>query len=309
MRELLRTLVRRTKLIFTILWAMLPGCSKATSAASQSPAPVVQTTTASVPDPIRSVVRNAHPGFDTRRYPGDAALRVWGASSPYEWVGYYLVAPCQTGASWVGKRAAIREAGFGTAVVFIGEQDWAGPPSDSGAAAMSGGKQCTVANLTTAKGSIDAVRADSTAAAEGFPNGTVIYLDIERVETLSARFSAYIKSWVHDMLASGRYVPGIYVHERNAEAVRAIVVAEYAAARTRGSAVSAGQPPIWVAARPAGFGTPANTFDLVTARPATSGFQFATIWQGVFNVTETWGGVTLLIDANVATSRDPSSAG
>jgi hypothetical protein len=186
---------------------------------------------------------------------------------------------------------------------------------------LSGGKQCTVANLTTARGSIDAARADSTAAAEGFPYGTIIYLDVERVETVSPRFTAYIKSWVHDMLAAGHYAPGIYVHERNAEAVRAIVAAEYSAARATGAGRATGAttstrpiasptaPPMWVAARPAGFGTPANTFDLAIARPATSGFAWATIWQGVFNISETWGGVTLLVDVNLANARDPSSGG
>lgn len=298
----------------------LAGCSSATAGGAGMPShtdtvqtppetsipPVITvpvTPEPEAPDPIRSVVRNAHPGFDTRRYPGDAALRAWSLHSPYEWVGYYLVAPCQTGTTWVGKRNVIREIGFGTAVVFIGEQDWAGPPSDSGAAAKSGGTQCTVANLTAAKGSIDAVRADSTAAAEGFPNGTIVYLDIEYVLTLSSRYSTYIRSWTHDMLASGRYVPGVYVHERNAEGVRAIIASEFAAAG-RTSA-----PPFWVAARPAGSGTPANTFDLAVARPATSGFPFATVWQGVFNINETWGGATILIDVNLAATRDPSSVG
>lgn len=305
-------------LVVTIASTAFIGCASATSTTgtprdvtvpsfptSQAPTqpappPPAAPDTPRTPDPIRSIPRNAHPGFDTRRYPGDAALRVWALNSPYEWVAYYLVAPCQTGPSWVGKRNVIREAGFSTAVVFIGEQDWSGPPSDSGAAAQSGGKQCTVANLTTAKGAIDAARADSTAAAEGFPNGTVVYLDVERVETLSPRFTSYIRSWVHEMLASGRYVPGIYVHERNAASVRSIITAEYSVAGRRSA------PPFWVAARPAGAGTPASTFDLATARPATSGFAIATIWQGLFNVSETWGGVTLVIDVNVATSADPS---
>ena len=35
------------------------------------------------------------PGFDTRDYPGTAAMRAWRDASPYRWVGYYLTgAPC-----------------------------------------------------------------------------------------------------------------------------------------------------------------------------------------------------------------------
>src|SRR5690349_21330073 len=46
-------------------------------------------------DSILRAPRAAHAGFDTRVYPGEAALRTWKQRSPYEWVGYYLPAPCQ----------------------------------------------------------------------------------------------------------------------------------------------------------------------------------------------------------------------
>src|SRR5438067_144329 len=45
-----------------------------------------------------------HMGFDTNVYPGDRAMRAWKASERYEWVGYYLPAPCHKDASWAGKR-------------------------------------------------------------------------------------------------------------------------------------------------------------------------------------------------------------
>src|SRR5574338_273882 len=67
----------------------------------------------------------AHPGFDISIYPGDAALAAWKSpGSPYEWVGYYLLAPChRTDASWVGRRAQLEAAGWGTAVLYVEQQD------------------------------------------------------------------------------------------------------------------------------------------------------------------------------------------
>ena len=301
------------------------GASKTVPAPVTGTAPPsptnVQPTPAARPDPIRSVPRNGHPGFDTRVYPGETALRAWEAHSPYEWVGYYLVAPCQKGTTWSGKRAALKQMGWGIAVIYIGEQDWPDAARDSTANASStsassantgnnagmsnsantgntagttAAKQCTAANLTAAKGELDAARSDSTAGAEGFASGTVIYLDIERVEGVSKNFETYIRAWVRTKLTSGKYTPGIYVHEKNANALHAIVKSEYA------NAGRAGEPPIWIAS-PVGFD--------VGAAPSASSFSFARIWQGVFNKAETWGGVTLTIDANVATTADPSVGG
>src|SRR5213075_627653 len=38
-----------------------------------------------------------HLGFDTYEYPGDETMRAWKTDAPYEWVGYYLPAPCHDG--------------------------------------------------------------------------------------------------------------------------------------------------------------------------------------------------------------------
>src|SRR5687768_7320831 len=58
-----------------------------------------------------------HLGFDTHSYPGDRAMRAWRASDAnYEWVGYYLPAPCHRNASWSGKRERLAEMGWGVAV-------------------------------------------------------------------------------------------------------------------------------------------------------------------------------------------------
>src|SRR4051794_32623815 len=72
---------------------------------------------------------STHPGFDTSIYPGDATMSAWRQpSSPYEWVGYYLQAPCHRDASWMGKRSTLTAMGWGLAVLFVGQQTFDGVP-------------------------------------------------------------------------------------------------------------------------------------------------------------------------------------
>ena len=230
-------------------------------------------------------------GFDTRDYPGDATMRTWLAESPYRWVGYYLPAPCYTGTSWNGRREALQSMGWGMAVLFVGEQDWAQmQPTAADSTVAEQGAQCTRANVTPARGAVDAAAADSAMRAEGFPPGTPVYLDVERMESVSPAMEAYVRAWFDGMLERGRYVPALYAHERN-------VTILYEVARNAFAAAGRSDAPIlWVAG--------SADFD-ITMRPEHSGILSASIWQGRFDARETWGGVTLRIDANVARAGTP----
>src|SRR5579871_2649941 len=53
---------------------------------------------------VASTVRRSYLGFDTNIYPGDAAMDAWRRSRAYDWVGYYLPAPCHSDVTWSGKR-------------------------------------------------------------------------------------------------------------------------------------------------------------------------------------------------------------
>jgi hypothetical protein len=240
------------------------------------------------PVPTRGV-----PGFDTRDYPGDAVMRRWFDDSPYRWVGYYLPAPCYTGTTWSGRREALRAMGWGFAVLYVGEQDWSAmraAPGDTVSAAEPGAR-CASINLTAEQGAAHAAEAEVTAAADGFPTGTVVFLDVERVERVRPELAAYVQAWTAAMLRGGRYLPGLYAHDLNAAELLTIVSEEYdRQQRTE-------RPPLWVALQ-AGFD--------ISRAPGESGYPVAAIWQGRFNVREAWGGITLNIDANVADSVDPS---
>ena len=230
-------------------------------------------------------------GFDTRDYPGDEAMAAWLASSPYRWVGYYLGAPCYTGTSWQGRRAALHTAGWGTAAIFVGEQDWSAMQLTAGDSTVAEeGARCTTRNLTVEQGRLDAQSADSAMAAEGFAPGTPVFLDVERMEQVSSAMEAYVRAWFDAMLALGRYRPALYAHERNVTTLYETGRAAFAAAGRSDT------PILWVAR--------AGDFD-VTRRPSDSGILTASIWQGVFDDRQTWGGVTLVVDGNVASPAIP----
>jgi len=235
-------------------------------------------------------LRRGVPGFDTLEYPGDTAMAVWRRESPYRWVGYYLDAPCRPASTWTGKRATLAAQGWGLAVLYVGEQQWA----DTTSYTPTAGERllCSRANLTAAQGAADAADAIRVAQAEGFPAGTRIYLNVERVDSVGAGLADYVRAWMRALLDAGTYRPGLYAHDANATALYALLMRDFTA---RGAGTG---PAVWVAR--------SGNFDL-NAAPRESGHPYARVWQGRFNVDESWGDTRIRIDANVADSPSPSS--
>jgi hypothetical protein len=262
-------------------------------------------TTTSVPRPVIQ----SFPGFDTGIYPGDAKMRAWvRPNSPYHWVGYYLPAPCHRDASWAGKRETLAAMGWGVAVIYVGQQTWEGVPERAPApdTARAAGDPlraeataqrsivCSRTLLTSARGAAEADDAIAKAVADGFPRGTQIFLDVERMTSISPAMRDYYRAWVARMLADGRFRPAIYAHYRNAAEIYADVRAAFDAAGVRD------EPSFWVSS-PSSFA--------LTNAPSDVGFKFARVWQGVLDASETWNGVALRVDVNVADSPSPSTAG
>ena len=245
-------------------------------------------TTLEMPAP-EVAARRGVPGFDTREYPGDSVMAVWRAASPYAWVGYYLESPCRPRSTWTGRRAALAEQGWGFAVLYVGEQQW----RDTTTHAPTPGEplRCTRANLTAEKGAADAQDAQRVAQTEGFPAGARIFLNVERVDSIGTGLTGYVQAWVRTLLEGGTYIPALYAHAQNAAALYALFAAGF-------EARSAGSPALWVAR--------SGNFDIAAA-PAESGFPEAVIWQGRFDVDETWGEARVRIDVNVADRASPSA--
>jgi hypothetical protein len=274
-----------------------------------------------------AVEAEGHPGFDTGEYPGDEAMHAWrGGNSPYEWTGYYLPSPCHPDEGWTGKRETLTAMGYGLAVLYVGQQTWGRKPGAPHLIPVkisrkvrvrvgSGRKRHTVTRTVTrtvlrkapppgkddtcnadfvkeSRGLTDGADAAARAAAEGFANGTTIFLDLERMDFLHQQMRDYYSAWVAAVLADGRYRPGIYVHSYNADIVHADVKAIYTAAGRDDD------PPFWV--------TKSAGFEL-TKLPHEVGHAFASVWQGVLDVEQTFNGKRIKLDVNVSKSPSPSA--
>jgi hypothetical protein len=234
----------------------------------------------------------SHLGFDTHSYPGDRAMQAWRAT--YEWVGFYLPAPCHKDDSWSGTRPALARMNYGVAVIYVGQQTWSDHKPLSRAqqaAAKANGAQCLPEFVSGARGLAEADDAIARTAAEGFPPGTIIYLDLERMDLVPERMRQYYREWTARVLADGRYVPGVYAHTYNADLVYRDLRGVYA------SAGIDADPPFWVAGG-RGFHRDVS--------PSDVGHTFAHTWQGVLDIVERRNGFKLPIDVNVAAVPSPS---
>jgi hypothetical protein len=228
-----------------------------------------------------------HPGFDTWRYPGDDLMRAWYGTSPYQWVGYYLQSPCHRSDSWMGRRETLSRMGWGIALLYVGQQVFEGQTP----AEITQTTVCSPLLLTEERGRMDGRDAVAKAQQEGFPTGSLIYLDVERMERIPPAMVEYFEGWLRTVLADGRFTPAVYAHRINAAGLYAIAQRIFLEAG-RTDSVS-----FWVA------GGTGFSLDLP---PQAVGLPFAQIWQGVLDTNRTWAGRTVNIDENVATRRSPS---
>ena len=265
---------------------------------------------------------SSHLGFDTNVYPGDKAMDAWKRSEQYEWVGYYLAAPCHSDDSWSGKRARLVSNGWGLAVIYVGQQTWGQsyqPTTVKRLVTVSKkskssrhkrhvtrvmtrrtvvpvaktGDGCSASYVGAAQGRIDARDAIAQARREGFPGGTVVFLDVEPMDRVPQRMRDYYRAWTTAVLADGRYRPGIYAHTKNASTIYDDVSDAY------DQAGRDDDPPFWIAGS-SGFSPGRDPTDV--------GHAFASVWQGVLDVVRTHNGVRLPIDISVASVASPSFA-
>ncbi|HXB68498.1 MAG TPA: glycoside hydrolase domain-containing protein [Candidatus Acidoferrales bacterium] len=246
--------------------------------APSAPAPPATSTPAghSTPSVTPTPAAGAGPfaGFDTQGYPGDAAMKTWKESSPYSFVGYYLKSPCHADDGWMGKRATIECMGWDIVLIYVGRQSQ-GP--------------CSEVPPDRAKGLADAQDALAKTASEGFTPQTIIYLDVEPMDHIPQAQIEYINGWL-SQFSGALFLPGIYCHVKNANALKGAI-----------TDFPSEQVAFWVS----------GSGHLVagTSRPANSGIAFARIWQGTFDETKTFGGVSIQIDENVADTRANTLSG
>jgi hypothetical protein len=129
----------------------------------------------------------------------------------------------------------------------------------------------TVANAQRL-GKADALIATSSARREGFPRGTIIFLDQEQGGRMLPEQKAYIYAWVDAIIAAGFHA-GIYCSGIRSTDGQNVVTAEDNR-QTAGSreitywAINDACPP-----------SPGCSFSLPSPSPSKSGIDFAEVWQ------------------------------
>jgi hypothetical protein len=256
--------------------------------------------------PLRSAGSSsagAYLGFDRNDYPGAANLAI--LRKTFSYAGYWLNPP--PGArdnTWVGKRRTLESAGFGFLVLFNGRRY---AQIKSGNAAGMGRR--------------DAQSAMQAARQEGFPPGTIIFLDQEQGGRLLREQKDYLYAWVDGVnssgFQSGVYCSGIPFQEGGGAR---IVTAEDIRAHAGGRKIV-----YWVFNDQCGP-SPGCSFAPIPT-PKESGVGFADIWQYAQSprrpeMTAACGNTYsadgncyppgikpetgLQVDVNAATSKDPS---
>jgi len=134
----------------------------------------------------------AYLGFDRNEYPGDDALPALRGTFSFTsyWIG---PPPGEKSSTWLGKRALLRSRGFGFVVLFNGRET----------------RKLKLSSDAQEKGSFDAQTAAKLARQEGFPAGTVIFLDIEEGGRLPDAYYEYVNAWI-DELERAKYRAGVY---------------------------------------------------------------------------------------------------
>ena len=249
--------------------------------------------------------RTTYLGFDANDYPGDEALAL--LRKTFAFTGYWLGPP--PGAkttSWLGKRSALQKQGFGFVVLWNGKL------------------QRNLKSVPDAqqKGKRDAEDASKIARQEGFPPGTLIFLDIEEGGRLSPSYHAYVKEWI-DELARERFRAGVYCSAMPVNEGGGVTITT---TRDLEDQLAGRKLVFWIfndACPP----SPGCTFPGTPGTPADGGYAGASLWQyaqsprrkeftlrcaatyasdgncyAPGDMAHKW-----FIDANVANSPDPSA--
>jgi hypothetical protein len=245
-------------------------------------------------------------GFDSNVYPGDDAMPV--LRQTFSFTSYWLgVPPGEKRSTWQGKRELLASQGFGFLVLFNGRESR------------------KLKNSVDARqhGFADAQAAAKLARQEGFPKGTVIFLDIEEGGRLPASYHDYLRAWSEELsqagLKAGVYCSAMPVEEGGG--------AKITTAQDIQTHMGQRSMVFWVyndACPP----SPGCAFPQSPPPPKTGGFPAAVVWQyaqsprrkeytancpthyaadgncyAPGDPAHKW-----FLDANVATSANPSAA-
>ena len=241
----------------------------------------------------------AYLGFDRNDYPGDGALPA--LRKTFSYTSYWLNPPPGTKInSWKGKRAPLQREGFGFLVSFNGRLY----------------RELKSLRSPSSAGQDDGREAVQSARREGFPKGTVIFLDQEEGGRQLDEQKSYIYAFVDAVTAAGFragvYCSGIPFRESDGSIVdTAHDLQKHAGGRTIVYWVTNDTCP------------PSPGCSAEKLHPSQSGISFAEVWQYAQSprrpqytaqCATTYSrdkncyapDTTIHVDINTATSPDPS---
>ena len=180
----------------------MSGCSHGApqplAAQQQAANPAVPAPVAKVDPPI-GYIAGVYRGFDRNTYPGDATMAaMMQGHAAFAFTGYWLTNPpgARTN-SWHGKRAVLKQQGWGFLVLANGRLD---------AELLRAQKRGTPpADFARS----DAAIAVAAARSEGFPPHTILFLDQEEGGRLLDEQAAYLLAWT-EAVAASEFLPGVY---------------------------------------------------------------------------------------------------
>ena len=196
-------------------------------------------------------------GFDRNDYPGDANLKL--LRQTFSYAGFWLnQPPGEKTNTWAGQRQAVQSAGLGFLVLFNGRLN----------------SQLKTVRNAGRLGKSDAQIAAASARREGFPPGTIIFLDQEEGGRMLPAQKAYIYAWVDGVAAAGFHA-GIYCSGIAAKEDGGASVVTAKDIRQD----SAGRSIVYWVANDACPPSPGCAFSRPPPSPSDSGIDFAEVWQ------------------------------
>lgn len=217
-------------------------------------------------------------GFDSSEFPGVAEMAWLKNNTNAVWCGYYLgPAPSHRSASWMGQRTMLKDAGWGLAPLYVGQQI-NGPGSHI---------------VNGSQGTIDGSNAVRLLKADGFVKDTCVYLDLEDGPPFAQPRTDYVASWVDAVMAAG-FQTGVYCSHAFASNVHSL------------------RPGlrVWAFKVDTTSEHPFPGTNFPDMHPAGSGYPGAYIWQIAQNCRVGLPAAplgSLLVDLNSAITPDPGA--
>jgi len=138
------------------------------------------------------VAERTYLGFDRNLYPGDDAMVI--LRNTFSLSGYWLSPPPgEKENTWRGKREFLRSGGFGFLLLYRGRTE----------------RELKSESQAQTTGTVDGQDAAASAKRDGFPEGAVIFLDVEEGGRLTPSYHAYLRTWRETLTQLG-YKPGVY---------------------------------------------------------------------------------------------------